>query len=89
MDVQPLLDSIRARIDDPERQEILVQMGVDLVEAQAMRMTDPELADSMTRHIKAQALALTATEQKVISDEFMAWVTETTRALLVAAISAV
>lgn len=84
--VDQLIQGIKDRIEDPERREALVQLGVDLVEAQSLMLTEPELAESLTRHIKAQALTMTATETKILSDEFSAWTQDTVRALLIAAI---
>lgn len=86
IDIETLIDDIKGRIEDPERQEIIVQMGLDLVDAAALQATDPEMADSLLRHLKAQGLAIAATEQKVLSDAFMAFAMQSARTLIVAAL---
>jgi hypothetical protein len=42
----------------------------------------------MMRHVKAQALALAATEAKAVSDAFSRFMAEATRALITAAFAA-
>ena len=88
VDIETLIDDIKARVEDPERQEVVVQMGIDLVEITALQASDPELAEVMMRHLKAQTLALAATEAKVVSDAFMKFATESARALITAAFAA-
>ena len=88
IDIETLIDDIKARIEDPERQEIVVQMGIDLVEITALQASDPELAEVMLRHAKAQALALAATEAKVVGDAFMKFATDAARTLITAAFAA-
>ena len=85
---QELIDEIKDRIEDPERREMLTQMGLDLAEAAAMQATDPEMAESLLRHLKAQALTLAATEAKVVSDAFMNFAMKSARTIVVAAIGA-
>lgn len=88
IDIESYLDDIKARIEDPERQEIVAQLAIDLVEVTALQGSDPELAEAMMRHVKAQALALAATEAKVVSDAFMKFATDAARTLITAAFAA-
>lgn len=88
IDPQELIDQIKARVEDPERQEIVVQMGLDLIEASALQATDPEMAESLLRHIKAQALTMAATEAKAVQDAFMSFVQASARTLITAAFAA-
>lgn len=88
IDIESYLDDIKARIEDPERQEIVAQLAIDLVEVTALQGSDPELAEVMFKHVRAQALALAATEAKVVSDAFSRFMAEATRALITAAFAA-
>jgi len=88
INVEKYLEEVKSRIEDPERQEIVAQLAIDLVEVTALQGSDPELAEVMMRHIKAQALALAATEAKVVSDAFSRFMAEATRALITAAFAA-
>ena len=88
INVESFVEDLRSRIEDPARKEVVVQMGLDLVEAAALQGTDPEMAESLMAHLKAQALTMAATEHKAISDAFMAFATQSARTLIVTALGA-
>lgn len=88
IDPQHMVDAIRDRIDDPERRAILEQIGLDLIEVSVLRLSDPEEADLLLKHLKAQSLLLASTEARVVSDIFMEYVEKAARALVIAGLGA-
>ncbi|MEY5098091.1 MAG: hypothetical protein RJA36_810 [Pseudomonadota bacterium] len=71
--IQGVVDGLRARIKDPARQEILVQLGVELAHLQTLALANVDVSREMA-HLKSQASSLTASETGVLTDVLMTWV---------------
>lgn len=71
--LEDLVGPIKARITDPQRQVLAVELATDIAQLQARALAGEDV-ESEIRHAKAQASSLLATEAGVVLDVVMTWV---------------
>ena len=81
-----LLERLKGRITDPERQDLVASIAIDFVELSTLALTDPEAAERRARHLKAQVSGLAATEIGVLSAEVTTWIMSVVSTLVRSAI---
>jgi len=69
--LEDLVGPIKARITDPVRQVIAVELALDIAQIQARKLGGEDVEREMV-HARSQALSLTATEAGVVLDVVMA-----------------
>lgn len=86
--VEDLLDDMKARVTDPEKQLILASLAADTVRVGALAMTDPVAAERETRFIRASLSNLTAAEAVSVQTAVTQWLSQLAFALVQAAFTA-
>ena len=80
-----LLQTLKARVTDPDRQLMLATIAADLTRISAQALVDPVNAEREARYVRAQISNLAATEQLAVQDAFTEWAGRLVFALVTAA----
>tara|TARA_E500000305_G_C3804851_1_gene135761 strand:+ start:157 stop:438 length:282 start_codon:yes stop_codon:yes gene_type:complete len=76
-DVSALVDSLKASITAPEKQEILEAIAADSGRLAVLSLTDPQAADAEVQIVKATLANLGQAEAAAAVQKITEWVTET------------
>lgn len=79
---QALLDELRARITDPEKQALLAEIVADTMAVGALALSGASRADRDLLHVSAQAKGLTAQEASYAAMAIQEWFFAFSRALV-------
>lgn len=71
--VDDLVAQLKARVDDPAKQELVAHIAADAARVMAMALTEPEKAELEAQHLRAQALNLTAGEAAAVALAWQHW----------------